>query len=133
MGLITYYKLVKGKKAVGEEFDIDKSYVELSTGFDALGLDGNYIVIGSTGSELNSEDEDDGFYEANLSPTAVKENWKKVKDVTFKQFFSAFKKSDLGKSTDDDSEEYIEAHFETLKDVYKAAAGQSAGIKISAS
>lgn len=27
MGPISYYKLVKGKKAVGEEFDIDKSYL----------------------------------------------------------------------------------------------------------
>lgn len=133
MGLITYYQLVKAKKVVGEEVDIDKSCFELAEGFDALGLDGNYLVIGSKGSDEDSEGGDDGFYEAELAATAVKKNWEKMKDVTFGQFFAAFKKTNLGKSSGDDSEEYLKAHFETLKDVYQAAAGKSAGIKISAS
>lgn len=132
MGLTTTLWPVHNGTPTGEPADIDKSYFELSEGLDALGLDGNFIVIGARG--VGDDSDDDGFYEARLDPDDVRRNWEQLRTVTFERFLAALKETPLGKGNDSPgNDEYLEHHFATLADVYRRAADAGAGMKISAS
>ena len=133
MGIRAYYQLTKDNVDIGEEISLDKSYTDLFIGLDAMGLDGNYIVLGPTSEEDEAETEGDGYYEAELSPTEVQANWEKIKDIQFDRFYVAFKTTDLGQSyADEIDKHYLQAYFSEFKSLYQKAVLQGTGIRISA-
>jgi hypothetical protein len=130
VGMITYLQPVHGEEPVGDEVDIDKSAYELAEGLDALGLDGNVIVMGYFGSGEDSDDDNGAVLDAHLDPEQVQRNWQHLQAVTFERFLAAFKRTKLGASYGDQDNDYFEANLTILRDVYRTAADAGAGIKI---
>ena len=134
MGIRAYYQLTKDDEDIGEEISLDKSYTDLFIGLDAMGLDGNHIVLGPTSEEEeDAETQGDGYYASELSLAEVQANWDKIKDIQFDRFYAAFKTTDLGKSyADEIDKHYLQAYFSELKSLYQKAVLQGTGIRISA-
>ncbi|WP_157429670.1 DUF1877 family protein [Actinomadura oligospora] len=130
MGMITYLQPVHGEEPAGVEVDIDKSAYELIEGLDALGLNGNVIVMGYLGSGEDPDDDNGAVSDTHLDPEQVQWNWQHLQAVTSERFLAAFKATNLGASFDDQDNDYFQAHFMTLRDVYRTAADAGAGIKI---
>ncbi len=132
MGVYTYLQPVHGAEPAGEEVDIDTSWFDLAEGFNALGLDGEFLVTGNIFVATGDEDSDgDGFYEGQLDSADVQRNWQQLQVVTFERFLAAFKATPQGKGGNDPGlHDYLKAHFTTLMDVYRSAADAGAGIKI---
>lgn len=130
MGMVTYLQPVHGQEPAGVEVDIDKSAYELAEGLDAIGLNGNVIVMGYFGSGEESDDGNGAVFDAHLDPEQVQRNWRHLQAVTVERFLAAFKGTNPGASSDDQNNDYLEAHFTTLREVYRTAADAGAGIKI---
>jgi hypothetical protein len=128
MGIVTSYQMRKGSKKIGEEFDIDKSAFELSTGLEAMGLDGYAIVLGISEEDDVGASDDDGIFERNIDAKQVMKHWKSIEKITFGVFLAALKKTEFGNV----KEEYLEQNFSVLKEVYKEAASKDAGLHIEA-
>ncbi|MEO3824351.1 hypothetical protein [Actinomadura sp. B10D3] len=135
MGMVTYYRIVKDGKPVGDDYDVDTAYYYLSDGLDQLELDGDVLVVGHSNASDDDEvsEDSDGGYSGSISPRLVESGWQELKDLTFEQFLAAFRRSDLGRDYDEKRDRgYLEANFANLKAAYRKAAELGAGIEVDA-
>jgi hypothetical protein len=131
-GVYTYLQPVHSAEPAGEEVDIDTSWFDLSQGLNALGLDGEFIVTGNVFIATGDEDADGGgFHQGQLEPEEVQRNRQQLHGVTFERFLAAYQETPQGKGCNDPGiDDYLKAHFTSLKDVYWRAADAEAGMKI---
>ncbi|HEY1177218.1 MAG TPA: DUF1877 family protein [Phytomonospora sp.] len=134
MGISVYLQPVHEATPAGEQVDIDTSWFDLAEGLGGLGLDGEFIVLGSI-SDASEDDGagDGGVCEGWLDPEEVQANWDRLRAVAFERYLAAYRKTPLGKDRGDPGlDDYLRAHFTTLKDVYRTAAAAGAGLRITA-
>jgi hypothetical protein len=107
MSDFTGLRLSKVVKSAPREFDLNKAGFELSLGLTALGMDGMAIVFPG----------DNG-----VPPATVKRTAAALGKLTFKRFYAAFRKTDVGAEADEDTEAFLAEYFPVLKAAYTSAA-----------
>jgi hypothetical protein len=134
MGANTYLRPAHGASSVGappadDEVDIDESWFDLAATLDVLGLDGERVVTGNIYLMTDEDAEDEGLYKGWVDPDEVERNWRLLRAVTFERFLAAYAGTPNGRSTNDHGvDEYLEAHFTSLVEVYRTAAAAKAGM-----
>ncbi|GIG68528.1 hypothetical protein [Phytomonospora endophytica] len=88
----------------------------------------------STSTRAGSDEDEDsdggGVCEGLLDPEEVRENWRRLRTVSFERYFDAYRETPQGKGCNDpDIDDHLRDHFTTLVEVYRCAADAGAGMK----